>query len=432
MTSSGQWSGFPPELIHEIVIHCGSTFSTLKALCLTSRTARYSAIRYLFSQIVMVSADDFEMWLDIVTRMPNLTLSVRQVTFRPCASGREMRPLKDVWEPSRMPRMPKVLRVKIHAAPSLDQHAGFLAKSPAFLSLFPNVIELHLSAKFRGLHPFYALLRACGKLRTLHLVDTDVWAGGDAMPNPNAAECRFDLSKLENLLIHSPCAVPNHFIMNILDRSPPTALRSLKLGTSSRVLFPPLLDTILGLAEHSIQHLDVNSNARSDDMNNNAHYIRALKRRISLPSLTSVTIWLDKMVDDDLINALPLAPNLTLIMLRIAARSSDDILQTTSSLKILAIKAEQSFPQLHRLIFQLYVPRASALNRVRQDLHCEPARRAEVERNVRLWLPRFESGVQFHFEWFDLDPNVGTRVKYDENGFPPWLPMHMMQDNLWM
>ncbi|KAJ7446797.1 hypothetical protein FB451DRAFT_1412204 [Mycena latifolia] len=118
--------------------------------------------------------------------------------------------------------MPSVRRVLFEC----ERDPGFNGMAGGYLSKFPNMTELRLSATFWNIDDIATLLGACGRLKALYLAGNGVaWPrSGTLELQPQSS--RFDLTMLEELVVKERFA---SFVVNLLRHSPPVGLKSLAI-----------------------------------------------------------------------------------------------------------------------------------------------------------------------------------------------------------
>ncbi|KAJ7746461.1 hypothetical protein DFH07DRAFT_832601 [Mycena maculata] len=307
-------SEVPLELIDGIAAGCNADdVKTLQAMCLASKTMRFSALRFLFSEITLFSVEDFHTWFDMLARTPALGLFVK-LEF--CVPPSEVLQ-ETVSMPVTFPRCP-------HRSLSVD---------------VPNMTALHISAAFRNFEEASRLLGTCsGKLETLSLaVQVDIIGQLELTSQP-----QLDLTGLERLII--PYATPETFLVGLLDHPSPVGLKSLEFGTE--IPCPILFEKALALGAHSLQHLIVYPSHA---------YLEKLRHLTS----SSFTSWIDGRSEiSAFVNALSATPNMATLVFRIVfhrySEHGPEFLRNNiiQQWEQLAKDVERKFPQLGRLIIQ--------------------------------------------------------------------------------
>ncbi|KAJ7255375.1 hypothetical protein C8J57DRAFT_1721911 [Mycena rebaudengoi] len=360
-------------------------------MALTSKTMRCSAITYLFAFIYLSWTEDFEMWLDILSREPQLRFAVRTVKFYPEGYGSSRRELRRnllkrrgpsvvVSDFSTMAPMPNVQSV-IYKTSSAD-----LTVAVPFLLMFPNMTQLDLTSAFDDFDGISKFLGACGKLHALNLVNVKVNdEGGLDKTFPHSS--LFDLSALRKLTVKR--TQPPNLIVDLMNHSSPVALESLCFGepATNAVCSIAAMEKLLTLGVESLHKLVLDLTLdyagtflfiHSFSLTRfveELEVVEMLQRRRLFPSLDSVAVWFvpESPVTIDLF---PTAPKLTTMGLRIPCywREKRDFQQDVKYLTdVLGTRLMKNdftianllrrFPQFRQLIFQLYPPTDSYLHR---------------------------------------------------------------------
>ncbi|KAJ7492007.1 hypothetical protein FB451DRAFT_1216657 [Mycena latifolia] len=386
-TATSSWSRLPPELVLEIAAHNASSVPALCAMCLMSKTVRSCTIPFLFATVKFSSADDFDIWLDMFDRTPELGTNIVQ-EVKICPSGTSLPAGKALrnMDPSQMPHMPSVRRVLFE----FERDPGFSGMAAGYLSMFPNMTELRLSAVFWDMDDVAKLLGACGSLKALWLARRIAHPEGDKLKlHPQSS--RFDLTMLEELVVKEWFAT---FVLDLLRHSPPIALKSLAILLCQA----PVNSQLLTLVAPSLHHL----------MLYPVHDMVVMFRRVrSLPELTSLTILVTSGRDPQaVIDAFPAAPNMKILSLRVEIYPGDEnhlntVMERTLRWDILAAGLPLRFPRFERLKFQFYVVRHTGSPLDDPSGFHEPHARARLEGKVRERIK--DAGDYLSFEWLDED-----------------------------
>lgn len=392
-------------------------------MCLVSKTMRSSAMRVLFATITLASKEDFYWWLVMLSHTPELgTGIVREMKI---SSPQELRPWHRplrLADPSLMPPMRCVRRVMFESG--MDRL--LTAMSSHYLSRFPNMSELHLSAIFRDTEDLIKLLGACGRLEALSLSNiTVVRPQVDAMKlylelNP------FDLSTLETLVVDNHSA---SFISDLLNHSQPVGLKSLTIVNShdNRPVFPTsVVERIFGLGAHSLQHFTMNPIV-GGFVGAFIHptcvlfaypqiepSLEMFRRLPPLPALISLTIWLVPSADvREIIDNFPAAHNMRVVTYRVYLpnhiQSEVEYVYRLNTAMGRAWKWDdlvgnlsRRFPRFEQLKFQFYVPRnedSPYVNTYGTALRSNRPLRGRMESTVRETIK--DAGDSLSFEWFN-------------------------------
>ncbi|KAF7348585.1 hypothetical protein MVEN_01376100 [Mycena venus] len=326
------WSpfGIPPEIALEIAAHNADDVASLRAMSIVSKAMRFLAIDHLFSFIHFACEQDFSTWETMVRRTPRLSSIVKKVKFDDPDLDSKYGWLKcfrsmdfpdrlfQAVVPPRIPTMPNVRAVEWDAF-RIDTTMWV-----AYMSLFPNMKELHFTALAAEVHQLDDLLGACGRLSVLSFRRVEVLHNGQRqwgiVHQPPAKQQRppLDLSALEGLSLTDSETIPisnrlpgiQEYLISLVEGSPPTGLKSITFGAFCEVT-TSTMERILPLAVTSLTNLCL--------------LLPAILGEIfsALPSFPALDVFSIRLTQGknqaaDIINALA-APNLTTLLFRIDA-----------------------------------------------------------------------------------------------------------------
>ncbi|KAJ7249473.1 hypothetical protein C8J57DRAFT_690635 [Mycena rebaudengoi] len=225
------YSHIPFELAAEIASHNARDLDTLRAMTLTSSSMRSFAIPFLFAAIRFPWSETGEFWAELLESIPDLPTTTKTVHFRWPSNL-----LNAEVAHAAIPLMPHVRTVHWSIDCGSDSpiyKALNVADASLCLSKFPNMAELHIDgAVFVELTSIAQFLGSCGALSALYLFQGGV-VRETALPFDRSAHGRptlFDLSALETLDVQNG---NGNYVINLLEHSPPRALKSLTLGACS-------------------------------------------------------------------------------------------------------------------------------------------------------------------------------------------------------
>ncbi|KAJ7648647.1 hypothetical protein DFH06DRAFT_1209259 [Mycena polygramma] len=404
-------------------------------MALTSKTLRAEALVHLFAAINLSQPKDRAMWGEMVIREPQLATSiVKEISFdrffnrnrggRPRnAQHYPPRPI----EPPSLPQMPNVQRVTWCTELLVDQTPMALR----YLSLFPNLTELRLSAAFDQFDSLARVLAACGRLSALYLSEmrADRYC---RMSRPYSGPA-FDLAGVQKLEVQ--CLTSAEFIVDLITHSPPLRLKELIIGGPEGQLpcSSAVLRHILRFAAQSLEVLQVEPSfcTKHEPRSPFCKYaLASLPSLGSFPALRSLKMWLDPDIGVqavlNVINALPPSPNLVSITLRIPfftaagasqAEIESDIQGFTQTIHSLAqspllldAALLQRFPRFDTLRIDFCTTPLSYFDYT-------PALRRRMERFLRRETVHMNGSLEM--EWFSLDADV-QRLSFRGDGMPPY------------
>ncbi|KAJ7699643.1 hypothetical protein B0H17DRAFT_1196254 [Mycena rosella] len=318
----------------------------------------------------------------------------------------------------------------------------------AYMPLFPSLQNIRLAdIWFDQLTTLTPFLGACGSPKALSFsntrIDKQPYDYSDSEWEVIAAGRKlisFDLTGLEALAVIPICAEEEDFIVTLVEHSPPAKLRSLTFESftyDGQVPCPiSTMEKLLQLAAPSLVNLVIDP-AWTDSSHENQ--ISELFRRISaFPSLHSLTLWLrPNHQAEELVRALPAAPNLSTIVFRIGfdpddpdysvsyggedddRKHLDKILHdafpwgTSEPLKGLL---KPNFPLLQRIGFHFWPgPYVDA-----SDMHFRRGLRRRMERMLKEHLNDVGADVEEYLEIKWLDKNRNPVAYSRTTGKPPW------------
>ncbi|KAJ7584035.1 hypothetical protein C8J56DRAFT_952473 [Mycena floridula] len=167
-SATSQCTSLPFELIQELVNHLEDDRTTLRSICLVSRTWREAAVVHLFSRIQLSDEEDFEMWLEIIRKAPGLAIrQLKTVSYR--VGGTETKSARPV-SPSLLSPIPPIRVDTLQCFFPCDEVVYFTSALSQYLSMFLTISHLRLGkGKFTEHSDLVNFIAACGKLQSLHL-----------------------------------------------------------------------------------------------------------------------------------------------------------------------------------------------------------------------------------------------------------------------
>ncbi|KAJ7916228.1 hypothetical protein B0H13DRAFT_1998652 [Mycena leptocephala] len=294
---SAQWSRIPPELAAEIAGHNSEDVPTLRAMSLVCKAMRSFAIEHLFSLIHFACSQDISYWNAMVRRTPRLSSIVRRVKFsdpgvdwlrRHRTAVRSRRTLRDAAVPPKIPVMPNVRVVEWEE----DVYPIDIGMAAAYMALFPNTKELLLNMSFDVLEITNVNVHELTRLQSRERPTFDL----TALEELRVTECGFRDPDLD-------------FLLQLVKESPPTELKSLTLAESFDFVGPSLVNFSVLLESFDSGMTDV------VEMLNHL--------RPALLALNTLSLWLNDQAEH-VLNALQVAPNLTVLNFYIILCDDDD------------------------------------------------------------------------------------------------------------
>ncbi|KAJ7255398.1 hypothetical protein C8J57DRAFT_608150 [Mycena rebaudengoi] len=372
------YSHIPLELTAEIASHNARDLDTLRAMALTSSSMRSSAIPFLFAAIRFPWSETGEFWAELLESIPDLPTTIKTVHFRGILHLRDAEVAH-----AAIPLMPHVRTVhwSINCGSDSRTHDVLnVADASLCLSKFPNMAELHLNTSFT-FASVAQFLGSCGPLSALYLYQCGE-IGAIQVPFNHSAHrssTLFDLSALETLNVQS--VGDGIYAVDLVEHSPPRALKSLMLGVCS----PWTMRKLLALGSRTLERLLVYPCYKLP------HIMGGLPPFGALHSLV-ICLLKKKTVGHAIrlgaaigtLRTFPVAPNLTTITLQIpvgidasgrtlesvdapsvtldgAKRlpQSEILAETMGKLRE-ALPEDGRFPRLEQLKFQFCVPQVHA------------------------------------------------------------------------
>ncbi|KAJ7074973.1 hypothetical protein B0H15DRAFT_868385 [Mycena belliarum] len=272
MQSSSLGCRLPFELLREITGHNGDDVAALGALSLVSHTMRSMAIEELFSVAHFACAEDFARWLDMLSRTPRLVNVVKKVRLsnpglawlrrrRGMETGTN---LAQSVVPPLIPPMPNVRVV--------EWQDGYMqALNPemavAHMAVFPNMQRLQFEhTLFSNMAALTRVLAACGSLKALAFLDTTTQSEPESDSSDSNIAHGPHLTELEELGASSTFNGGEDFLVNLVERFPPTHLRSLSFQNFRQSYQSPCsvaaMEKLLRLAAPSLVNLVIEPNFR--------------------------------------------------------------------------------------------------------------------------------------------------------------------------
>ncbi|KAJ7636894.1 hypothetical protein FB45DRAFT_1138937 [Roridomyces roridus] len=429
----------------EIISHCAGDITTLRTLCLTSKTIRSFAIIHLFSTIHFTCAEDMTFWCEIVARTPALAVVVKTVKFwepweelgyryerMGFATSTELR---DISVMPDIPPFPTVEVVEYHGNGFNDTWTVIPhALKVIGTTLFPSIQKLQLaSLGFRSFSELASLISACGRLKGLSFQMIRVNKGA-SKPEPPLPETAVpDLTTLEELWVKE-CnynSDSQDCILSLIKEYSPSHLRTFTSEYFDYERYTCSVDSVREVLQRNAASL-VNLVLDPRFPETQDEILDMFNRLPAFPALDSLTFWMsDNHWVEQVVNALEGAPNLTRLNFRLwlyhdssfSPEGYDDVrwyLQnilkgafpwgaSESMKKIITRK----FPSCRHIVFQLCVPNDS-------DLHFRRGARRRLEAFLRDGLE--ESGADIgdclHLEW--VNEEFQPVVYHAMNGKPAW------------
>ncbi|KAJ6478057.1 hypothetical protein C8R47DRAFT_1198568 [Mycena vitilis] len=422
----------PVELLQEIARHNACDIPALCDIALASKALRAEALIHLFAAINLSQPKDRAIWGEMVTREPQLAASiVKEISFdRFSNRNRGGRPRNAQHypprpiEPPSLSQMPSVQRVTWCTELLVDQSPTAVG----YLSLFPNLTELRLSAAFDHFDSLAGVLAACGSLTALYLSEMRV-DRYCRMSRPYSGPA-FDLTRVQKLEVQ--CLTSAEFIVDLITHSPPLQLKELIIGgpTGQLPCSSAVLRHILRFSAQSLEVLQVEASfcTKRDPRSPFCKYALASLRSLgSFPVLRSLKLWLDPDIGVpavlNIINALPPCPHLVCITLRIPFLTAAGASQAEIEAEI------QGFTRTIHTLSQspllLDAQRFLRFDTLRIDfcttplsyLDYTPALRRSMERFVRRETVHMTCSLET--EWFSLDADV-QRLSFRDDGMPSY------------
>ncbi|KAJ7150915.1 hypothetical protein C8R43DRAFT_1191477 [Mycena crocata] len=439
------WSRIPPEISQEITSHNADDVPSLRAMCLVSKAMRSSAIIDLFSIIHFVCVEDFAWWLEMTDRTPSLGSVVKKVKFSDPTRGWIKRH-RGIQSPTRLDDCdePPV----IHPIPTvriIELKAGMVLPPMliAHMTLFPNTEKLYLrDMHLDSMSTITSILGAFGKLKVLHLSSVLMEDDGIASklaelarihskvpPSSIVPPSSFDLTGLEELVIKG-CYDEDEedahdFLIDVMTKSPPQALRSLTLGGvhNEEPCSIKCIEKLLRVGAPSLVNLTIEPEF-GFEVNQNHTVLQMFKGLPPFPAPDSLTIWLRANRQAEyVLNVLKVAPNVTTLIFRISLYFEEDRGRSLGAILRVVFPCggsggmktalKRKFLLLKRVGFHFCIPHNS-------DLHFRRGARRRMERWLKERLEKTGADVAEYLELKWLDEDLSP-VSYDNTtGKPPW------------
>ncbi|KAJ7636881.1 hypothetical protein FB45DRAFT_907605 [Roridomyces roridus] len=409
-------------------------------MSLVSRATRFLAIMHLFSSISFTCVEDFEWWLSMLERTPDLANLVQRVKFddrdttrsRRCLGRRSVRRLSESSIAPIIPPLPRVHLVEWNARGEQPP----IQMMTAHMSLFPHLQRLQLTNTFfASFARFAALVGACGQLRCLSFKDITAI---DVPQSDSESPVEFtpsdpitpDLTALDELRVQGFDTEPGYgeFVARLIQEYPPTQLQTLIFGHVLEDMVEACslaaTETLLKLAAPSLVNLVL---APSFLDPSNDHISAMFGRLPVFAALETLTIWLGpNQLAEAVVNTLQGAPNLTRLNFRIPLYHDyyeevrDELIgmlfevfpwHGADSMKTVVTR---KFSSCRKIAFQFCAPCDS-------EVHFRRGARRRLERRLEEELE--ESGADLDGEYLQmewLDEDFRPIVYRATNGKPFW------------
>ncbi|KAJ7584034.1 hypothetical protein C8J56DRAFT_196589 [Mycena floridula] len=326
-------AGLPFELVQEVIDYYEDDPTTLRSICLVSKSWRQAAVIHLFSKIQLSDEEDFEMWLEIIRRTQGLgSRRLKRVSHYRIGitedgsdddDDEETKSAKSRSSDSSSLLLAKIPPTRVDMLRCWLQHDDRISFTPAvsqYLSKFTAINALDFAnGQFTTHLDFVKFLAACGKLENLEIDQADV----DDDTAPSQCSISLDISSLKSIKLRE-CS---HRLLDLLFSQPaPRSLVSLTINNHADGVPWETHGRFIDAVASTLEYLHF------DPADEGGHFGRLNQ---PLPALGTLELEFfgDYAKIEDFLGNLPSAPKLAHLMLEFVYSMTSDLLCLENMLK---------------------------------------------------------------------------------------------------